>query len=159
MAVEMQIQKPTVEELVATLASVRNQHAIRKQTNREMLDAFTAQHVSDFEAEKQLAQQVSNLESLVKSEAVTAYSADPAIGKKPFPGIGIRVAEKRDVQYNIASALGWAKSHDMCLSLDTKAFETICENESTRPDFVVVVVDEVVSATIATDLSKVLEVA
>lgn len=91
-------------------------------------------------------------ESALKDLALLQFDGK---NKKPFPGTGIRVSNKITVIYDDSKALEWAKQKDICLQLDTKAFEEICKTAS-KPDFVQCVESELTSATIDSDLSKAL---
>ncbi len=73
--------------------------------------------------------------------------------KQPFPGVGIRVRER--VVYDKGEALLWAIDHKIALLLDSRVFEHLMKASPGLPDFVDI--QEEVTATIATDLGKVLE--
>ena len=157
MEASIQTQTPTMLEQIRQLEQLRRDYDAQRTSNYEILMKAKEQHVAGFQRESELARQVVALETFIKAEAAAAFNSDPTIGKKPFPGVGIRVSDIQTPRYDIPMALAWAKKHDMCLSLDTKAFEALCEQDSTRPDFVVIERDTRIVATIATDLTKALE--
>jgi hypothetical protein len=66
--------------------------------------------------------------------------------KKITHGIGVRIV--KELVYEPEKALQWAKHHDMCLNLDTKAFETLAKTQSM--DFVTIL--ETPQGTISKDL-------
>ena len=70
--------------------------------------------------------------------------------KAPAPGVGVRIIT--ELAYEPAQALDWAKSHEMALALDKRAFESIAKVQCL--EFVRRVM--VPQATIATNLDKAL---
>ena len=90
-------------------------------------------------------------EEALRESALGEYEATG--DKKPFPGVGIRVIEKPI--YVTEMALAWAHEHHQALSLNTKEFEAIIKAMAVKPSFVAM--EQQVTATIATDLAKVLE--
>jgi len=95
---------------------------------------------------------VNLLDQRVRELAVSTYSADPSIGKAPYPGIGIR--ETTGYDYDNKEALRWATQRGMCLKLDAPAFNDVCKSDANRPGFVLVT--KTLTATIASDLAPVL---
>ena len=74
--------------------------------------------------------------------------------KTPAPGVGIREVTK--LEYDAKEAFNWAVEHKIMLKLDAPAFEKMAKMApETRPGFVKIHTDP--QATIATDLSKVLQ--
>ncbi len=96
------------------------------------------------------AKVVEEAEALLRELTLKAY--DETGSKTPAPGVGIR--ERTVLQYDGKVAFDWAKAHKIALMLDTKAFEKIAKADP--PNFVKTITEP--QATIATDLSKVLEV-
>lgn len=155
---EQEKKESAISIMLRELAEVRAEKERLTARSNELLKAVYDANPEHFKAEQDAKIEIGNLELAIKQAVVNAYNTDPTIGKKPFTGVGIRVSETTDIQYDRDYAMAWAKAHDMCLTLDTQAFESLCENKSTRPDFVVVVLGEKVGATIDRDLSKLLEV-
>lgn len=147
----------TIVEKLHVLADLREQHNTLRLQNTERLKQVRDKYAEAFRRESDIAALIKSLETNIKSAASYAYVDNPRIGKKPFPGVGIRQHIYNAPQYPADKALAWAKQHDMCLQLDTVGFEKLCEAESTRPDFVVMVEETKTIATIATDLAKALE--
>jgi hypothetical protein len=141
-------------DLIRALAQARVDHVNLSEEYDIAYRAFKEAHKELRESKEVAASRAAVLDSLVRTRAAEAYEANPNIGKKPFPGIGIRVSIHADVDFDPKTALDWAKKHDMCLALDSKAFSTLCANESTRPDFVTFEESEIVTVTITTDLSQ-----
>jgi hypothetical protein len=56
-------------------------------------------------------------------------------GGKPVKGLEVKMVTQ--IIYDAKAALGWAKAHLLCLTLDKKAFEALAKTDS-RPDFVTV---------------------
>lgn len=74
--------------------------------------------------------------------------------KAPAPGVGIREVTK--LEYDTKEAFDWAVEHKIMLKLDAQAFEKMAKMApETRPGFVKIHTEA--QATIATDLSKVLQ--
>lgn len=134
-------------------------HLLRKQRDKaeqalaEALEKFNAQNAALIQELADAKIEVQAAERRIKDAALDRFINDET-DKMPFAGVGIRVSSAYG--YDHAMALDWAKDHKMALipeSLDERAFKEICKSDSTRPDFVTV--KTVASATIATDLSKI----
>jgi hypothetical protein len=95
---------------------------------------------------------VRELEVLLRDLVTAYYDCDPEKNKKPFAGVGIRVGTL--YTYKHEDAFEWAVEHKAALQLDRKAFEQVCKTDL-KPGFVTV--QEVPTATIATDLSAALK--
>lgn len=146
----------SIQEKLRQLREYREQYANQHAHNAALLDEVRENNSRSFENEAYLLDTVRKLEGEIRADAVTAYQCNPEIGKKPYPGIGIRVHITKTPIYDNAVALQWAREHDICLQLDATAFEMLCET-NTCPEFVVIEEETKVSATIATDLSRVIE--
>jgi len=120
---------------------------------RTLEEEFRAKNQGQYDFKASLQSDVTALENAVRQAALARYDKDPDKQKQICPGVGIRVSTEYD--YDRDEAFAWAKNHGLCLSLDAKAFSDLCKAESTRPEFVRTVENR--SATIATDLGKVLE--
>jgi len=106
--------------------------------NRNLIDNVT--QTSEF---------ASAAETVLRDLTIQVYQATG--NKAPAFGVGIRELTK--LEYDPKEALKWAMSHQIALSLDKKSFEGFAK--ATPLEFVKVNVEA--QATIATDLSKVLE--
>ncbi len=137
---------------------LRKLHDARERANnyKETVVHAEEQHRKQFEelyaGRDDAICRVMELEDELRTAAVEQYNTNPTT-KEICPGMNIRVTTS--YEYDAARAKDWAIDHGLCLTLDAKAFKDICKAESTRPSFVEVV--SMPSATIATDLSKVLE--
>ena len=87
----------------------------------------------------------------IKLRELTLKAYAETGNKSPAAGVGIR--EITILNYDSKIAFDWAKAHKMALKLDTEAFKKIAKADP--PDFVKITTEP--QATIATDLSKVLE--
>ena len=124
-----------------------------KAKREEMEAKFEKENLDLLARQTEVKTVMETREQLVREAALLAYQQDGE--KQRGFGIGIRVITK--YEYDDKIAFDWAKQHEICLTLDGKAFKDVCKADSTRPDFVQVT--EEPSATIATDLSKALEAA
>lgn len=130
------LAKETVEKLKEVLVSLNEKKEILKQLqekfNVENKDLINEIANLNTEFEKQTA--------IVKYDAIEEFKVNGV--KKLVGGIGIR--ETKDISYNEADALKWAKEKDMFITLDKKAFEKSAE--SLNLEFVNV--NKVIQATI-----------
>jgi hypothetical protein len=150
----------------ANLDMLCKQLAQERKTKAD-LDAILDARRTDFEKQnKELldcvashGEAIKTLDSMVRGVAVAEYkaacTANPEASKSLTDYVSIVVTKKPE--YNVITAIGWAKEHKMCLipeTLDTKAFESLCKSDATRPDFVEI--EETPTVRIASDLSKLL---
>ncbi len=143
-----------IPEMLRRLHQARKEHERAKAALQEKRDAWEAEHEDEIDEIDTIRLHVEFFDAAIREAALAQYEADPDREKQVCPGVGIRVTT--DYDYDAMVALEWAKAHQLCVSLDRKAFLTICKADSTRPDFVTVT--EKPSATIATYLSPILEV-
>lgn len=139
----------TLGEMVAVVADLRAIVALQTAALNESREAWEAAHYQEIDGLRAMTQALSEAEGAVRAAAIAAYQETGS--KKPVPGVGIRVLTK--LRYDEADALRWAREHDLCLMLDKAAFER--QAKVTPLGFVETV--ETPSATIATDLSAVVE--
>jgi hypothetical protein len=141
-------------ELLSKLAAQRLALATAKEMRTEMIQNF--EESPTYQAIQaninNVAQQVDELSDQLRELAMADYKATGS--KKPHPGMGIRVNLK--FVYDPAVALDWAKTElRTALVLDTKAFEAFVKASTVSLPFVEV--QQIPSATIATDLSEYLK--
>ena len=139
-------------DLIRAVVDLREDVAGLRQVKKASYEEWLADNAQIFlidlgEKEAELAK----AEELLREAGLKEYEVTG--DKKPFPGVGIRVREK--VVYPPEEALLWANEHHIALVLDTKEFEKMMKDLSVRPSWVSL--DEVPTATIATDLGAVLE--
>src|SRR3990167_3587102 len=90
--------------------------------NRELLDKIT-----------ELESSLVNSENTLRSQAVDEFKfGDNAGDKNPTPGLEIKLFQ--EIRYDPKEAFDWAKTHDLALALDVKAFEKIAK--TSQLDFV-----------------------
>ena len=98
----------------------------------ELLDAVRKQWQADNADFLQLWDQqlalAAETETELRDAVIAAYETNGKTNKQIALGCSIRVNTK--LEYNVVTALEFAKSHGICLKLDTKEFEkvapTIC---------------------------------
>lgn len=144
---ETPLAEMPLEELARRYAQAQSDSVLVLSKLDIVLAAFKEEHADLFEQEEACKTECARIEAALRAKAVEVYNANPESKRLCF-GIGIQVA--KSYEYAMSNALQWAKDHDLCLSLDKKAFDAQCKNDSTRPDFVIV--KEVPRATIPSDL-------
>lgn len=91
--------------------------------NKDVLDAdkavFDNEHKSLSDQIKTLSTQIDELKESIKPEAIAEFKE---INKKKLTG-GIGIRETDETTYDEAKAFTWAKSKDLFIMLDKKAFE------------------------------------
>lgn len=111
------------------LETQRREHQARLD---ELLDAVRGQWQADNAEflqlwDRQLAL-AAETETALRQAVIDAYEANGKTDKQIAPGCSIRVNTK--LRYDASAALNFAKTHGICLKLDTKEFEkvapTIC---------------------------------
>ncbi len=118
----------------------------------EAFDAWKGTHIQLYSAREIATQQVNEAETLLRELTIKAYNETGS--KAPAPGVAIREVTK--LEYDPKEAFAWAKEHGIALKLDVPTFEKIAKTApETKPGFVTIRTEP--QATIATDLSKVLE--
>jgi len=143
-------------DLIRQLQAARSVYEVVHQEIAVAHEIWEAEFIKKHEGAKgtlnRAYDEMTALDQQIRQLACAAYSADPSIGKSPYPGIGIQ--EPTTYGYNDADALNWAIEHRQCLALDKKAFGEVCKSDALRPGFVGAA--KSVKATIATDLAKAL---
>lgn len=76
---------------------------------------------------KETSSGIDDLKVAIKIEAIEQFKQNPSV-KKLLGGIGIRVGT--EFIYDSNEAFKWAMDHKLCLSLDTKAFESLCKSNA-----------------------------
>lgn len=139
----------TLTALAAQVASRRAAYAEAKAQWDALVAAFEEQHAGARESMEATKSALADEEAQLRDAALAEHRLT---GYKKLPhGIGIRITTKLDYDEN--DAFEWAKSHELALKLDAKAFEKIAKADT--PDFVQVL--EVPTATLPTDTAKLLE--
>lgn len=75
---------------------------------------------------EQLELHKSKIEGIEKTINELATNHFKETGEKSLYG-GIKVQEANVISYDPDKAFNWAKEHSLCLSLDTKSFETLAK--------------------------------
>jgi hypothetical protein len=152
----MQTEPKTLEVRVKELAAYRAQAAEATAKVNALLEQVKADNADLFETEKNLKTLVDSAERELREHAVVMFLRGEC-DKKPCEGVGIRVTT--NYNFDNAQALEWCRENArVCIlpeSLDVKKFNGLIKDEATRPDFVQV--ETTPTATIATDLSALLE--
>ena len=142
----MRILKPTLQERIAEVASLRESLAFAAAVVRQARERWDIEHQQDLIVLKEYQETLA--EAALKAATIIAYKETG--NKAPAPGVGIR--EVTVLDYVPTEALDWAIKHSLALSLDKKAFETIAKGG--QVPFVTLRVEP--QAIIAQDLEKVL---
>ncbi len=110
----------TVKELNEEIQKIDEQaKEIRRQADEEVKQLKEEVSYKDLEEQLKLEKQK------IESEARQEYTITKE--KKLLGGVGIR--EISTIEYDKEKAFKWAKEHNLCLELDTKAFEKIAKNQ------------------------------
>ena len=130
------LAKETVENLKEVISSLKEKKEILKQ----LQEKFNIENKDLINEMVNLNTEVETQTAIVKYDAIEEFKVNGV--KKLVGGIGIR--ETKDISYNEADALKWAKEKDLFITLDKKAFEKSAE--SLNLEFVNV--NKVIQATI-----------
>jgi hypothetical protein len=130
------LAKETVEKLKEVISSLKEKKEILKQ----LQEKFNIENKDLINEMVNLNTEVETQTAIVKYDAIEEFKVNGV--KKLVGGIGIR--ETKDLSYNEADALKWAKEKDLFITLDKKAFEKSAE--SLNLEFVNV--NKVIQATI-----------
>ncbi|KKN31861.1 hypothetical protein LCGC14_0819850 [marine sediment metagenome] len=139
------------EELVRAVHVAREVEEVAQQVISLSQMVWAATNADVLAIRDEAKEKRAKAEEALREAGLKEYEATK--NKKPFPGVGIRVSEKP--LYSFEMALAWAQEHHLALSLDKNVFEGIVSNMDIKPSFVVM--EKKTTATIATDLGKVLE--
>ena len=142
------VDPETLQGKIIVVARLRRLHQDSVNIVKEARDTWAIEHQGELEALKLTQETLSKAEALLREATILVYKETG--NKTPAPGVGIK--EVATLDYSLALALGWAKEHGLALALDKKAFEAIAK--TSQIEFVVRGTE--VTATIATDLDKVL---
>ena len=107
------------KELLKQLVERQNHIKILKQSLMEHQRVFDLQIEGVINQKKDIEADVDLIKNTIKKAALEEYQETSE--KKLLGGIGIRVTE--DLIFNRSEALDWAKKHELCLQLDSKAFK------------------------------------
>ena len=144
----MRILKPTLQERIAEVASLRESLAFAAAVVRQARERWDIEHQQDLIVLKEYQETLAEAEAALKAATIIAYKETG--NKAPAPGVGVR--EVIVLDYVPTEALDWAIKHSIALSLDKKAFEAIATGGMVP--FVTLRVEP--QATIAQDLEEVL---
>ena len=135
---------------IKEVAQLRQRFAVAQMVKDEAFLKWKESNAGLYQEIDKTSAEVTASETLLRELTIKAYNETG--NKNPAPGVGIR--ERIVLQYDGKVAFDWAKAHKIALMLDTKAFEKIAKADP--PDFVKTITEP--QATIATDLSKIIEV-
>ena len=138
-----------MEDQIQKVRKLRNEVKALLAHKSKVEEEFNLLHEELFGELTYAKEQCSEAEQVLRDMTLQAFKTTG--NKAPAPGVGIRVITK--LLYDAGRAFEWARQHGLALKLDTSAFEKIAKAD--KPDFVEIT--EEPTATIATDLSKVLE--
>ena len=92
---------------------------------KRLREQFEINNSMVFKSRDQNRETISNLKSILTENAEAGYEKDGI--KKRLGGIGIKIMNKLEYEQN--QAMSWAKEHQLCLTLDKKAFEQIAKTQ------------------------------
>jgi hypothetical protein len=140
-------------ELLSKLAAQRERLNATHKAKAKLLEDLevTEAYQSIIVDARDALSQIDELEKVLRFKALAAYSINGI--KKPHPALGIRVTNK--VVYDPKEAEAWSKENlPTAFTFDTKFFETYVKNVANVP---CATIEQVPTATIATDLSEYLK--
>ena len=137
---KLQVLAAVREEVAFLIPSLRDKE-------EEAIDGLRLKYAEAYDLADRLLATKNLLESEIRAAAQEQYVLDKQ--KHPCPGLNIAV--ETGYEFDANTALAWAKDHQLCLVLDTKAFEALCKTTS-RPPFVSITTAP--KAKIAADLRK-----
>ncbi len=120
-------------EKLKTLHGWRKAFGTAKEKMRLKQEEFAVQNKDLLAIIKGIENEMANLETGIRQEAIKTFQETG--NKAPFPGVGIR--EKAIMQYPPDLALEWALEHKLALALDVRAFEAAMKaTKGKQPPFV-----------------------
>ena len=108
-------------ETLNNLKQVQEEIEIEKKQLSELKQQFEDNNQELIMSIKNKTEEMNSYKSVIIENAEVGFKKDGI--KKRLGGIGIRETTKLD--YAKEDALNWAIEHKLCLSLDTKAFESL----------------------------------
>jgi len=132
------LTKENVEKLKQTIEDLNS----KKEILKSLEEKFNEENKALLDEISNLKTDLENITNEVKEQAIEEFKQT---GKKKLLG-GIGVRETKYISYDDKTALDWAKSKDMFIMLDKKAFEKTAD--TLNLDFVKI--DKVIQATIPT---------
>jgi hypothetical protein len=148
------MSKQELEITLAQLTSARVQADEARQIRVAAEERFRKANADLYSLEEGMAEAVKLIETEARRLAIDFYDNIDDSSKQVAPGCSIAISLRDNFTYDAATALAWAKSHDMCLALDAKAFEGLCKTESMRPVFVEAEESSTTTVRLAADLAK-----
>ncbi len=119
-----------MKEKIMRLKGLREELEKLNARKKTAYEKYMADNNDIFSELEKLAGQLTQAETEIKELALNEYSET---GEKKLKfGVGIRIMKQ--LLYEEAEALAWAKEHSMALSLDKKAFDKIARAD--KMDFV-----------------------
>jgi len=114
------------KESIERLKINREQIEQNKDSLNKLRESFEEDNKELIEKIKSLSDIRHIIEEDIRSNAIDNFKVTGE--KKLLGGIGIRV--KMIYDYDKEEAFKWAKEHQLCLSLDTKVFESIAKTQN-----------------------------
>lgn len=153
--------KPVDQEVTDTLRALHEARTELKtitdslhESKIAMFNAWEEANRDDLKLQAALRDEIARLENAARSLAVAAYRLTG--NKAPYPGLNVKITKQ--IAYDHAKAFAWAKEHNLCLKLDTRAMDDQVKAMIKRggyPDWITT--SKTPAGTISTDLGKVLE--
>lgn len=146
------VPPPTLEERVRAVHMLRCRLAIQQADVAKWRREWEEKYVPWIDEARQTGEELATAEQALRAAAIAGYLETG--DKMPTPGVGIRVTSRPC--YDPTAALEWAREHSLALRLDVKTFEAIAKHGACGS---LVTYQVEPTAMIASDLSKILEVA
>ena len=139
----------TLQEQIHKVAVARQKAHDLSKMKKDSYLRWMAAEGELLDAETEAAQECAQAEETLREMTLAEYKVTG--NKKPAEGVGVKVGTR--LEYDTNKAYVWATEHTMALTLDVKIFESYAKAAPHVLDFVTIT--EEATATIATDLSKV----
>lgn len=110
------------KEKIKKLAGLLSEQAKNEAVLKAKRDAFNEENKRELELSKGLKVSIAEIKADLGKQAIEFYKKDSS-SKTLSGGIKIRVSKSTSVDYDDGKALEFAKSKDMFITLDKKAFE------------------------------------
>jgi len=130
-----------IQEEINNLKDSIEAYKLAKEDMRKREETFREENSAAYESLKHSAEKITEMEEIIRTAALKKYTE--TLDKKYYNGVSVILRTKID--YNKDTALTWAKEHQMCLSLNTKEFESVAK--TCEIDFVTI--NDIPSAIIA----------
>ena len=142
---------PLLNEALLSLKQHREKLTALRGELAERRAAYDAENAELIAQVAAMSEDCANAEEICRQVALDIFSTTG--DKRVHPCVTVKEFTVYD--YSPAKVFDWAQEHGLCLSLDRKAFEGLCKQDSTRPSFVAVLTEA--RSQVASDLGKIVD--